>query len=255
MHTFVINLEKDRARREAVRSQLERLNLSYEFFPGVLGSALSQGELAECYNDRKARWLLCKSLTPAEIGCAFSHLKVYKEIIERDLEYALVLEDDVTLPVDMHAVLGEIQRVKGTGRPQVILLSPAKSYKRRARVGILGGKYDVAAFKEGTFTSSYIVTKSAASALLKELYPIGDVADCWNRLNRYGVVNISVIEPPLIEQNREVYGSATSEDILKLLNKWSKWQWFLFKCCRVRSVFFDFFYALYRRVTGSLDRN
>ena len=37
---------------------------------------------------------------PGEVGCYASHLKTMKIIVERDLDYALVLEDDAILPAD-----------------------------------------------------------------------------------------------------------------------------------------------------------
>jgi glycosyl transferase family 25 len=246
MKIFVINLEKDRARRESVQRQLDNLKLPFELVSGVLGAALSPAELAECYDDRKARRNLCMSLVPSQIGCALSHTRVYQKIVERNLDCALILEDDVILPAMMPKMMLEIQNTINVDRPEVILLSPAIGSHGRHDRRLPGGEFEMIPFKAGYYTSSYIVTHFAARALLKELYPVGDVADCWARLKSYKVVDLFVINPPLIEQNQTAFGSSTNEDNWKLKKK-NALDKLILKCRRAGSKFIDFFYAIYRR--------
>ena len=35
------------------------------------------------------------SYVPGAIGCALSHLKIYKHVVDNNIPYALILEDDV----------------------------------------------------------------------------------------------------------------------------------------------------------------
>ena len=98
MHIFVINLERDRERREFMRGQLDCLRLPFEFFQGVYGRALTPDQLAECYTEAGAMRIQCRNLTPSEIGCALGHLGVYRQIVSRKIPYALVLEDDAEIP-------------------------------------------------------------------------------------------------------------------------------------------------------------
>ena len=246
MHIFVINLEKDRARRESIQKQLEKLNLSYEFFPGVLGSVLSQVELAKCYNDLKAKWNKGFSLTPAEIGCALSHLGVYREIIRRQLGCALILEDDVILNENLPQYLSQLESMIQKDMAEVILLSPAEGRQQRQcrKIGTGGGK--IIPFMSGFYASSYVVTQYAARALLKELYPVGDVADCWERLKRYRVADIFMINPPLTVQNQVEFGSSTTQDIKR---QWALFGWrkLVHKGRRAITKLLDCFYGIYRR--------
>jgi glycosyl transferase family 25 len=246
MHIFVINLEKDRARRESIQKQLEELNLSHEFFPGVLGSALSQVELAKCYNDLKAKWNRGSSLTPAEIGCALSHLGVYREIIRRQLGCALILEDDVILNENLPQYLSQLELLMQKDAAEVILLSPAEGWQQRQCRQIGNGGWKIIPFMSGFYASSYVITQYAACALLKELYPVGDVADCWERLKRYRVVDIFMVSPPLTVQNQTEFGSSTTGDIQKrgFLFGWRK---LVHKGRRAVTKFLDFFYGFYRR--------
>lgn len=84
MKIFIINLKKDTKRYDDITSQLKNNNFSnYERIDAILGK-----DVYKNYNT---------NLTPAQIGCYLSHLKAYYQIIEQDLDYAIILEDDVKL--------------------------------------------------------------------------------------------------------------------------------------------------------------
>ena len=162
------------------------------------------------YDDRKAKWRQSRSLVPAEIGCALSHLSVYRTMIERGLEHALILEDDVTLPSNLKSFLNRCVKYLESNTPTVWLLSPAVGRKTNMPPVSIGAAHCLLPYRAGYYASSYLLTLPAARALLKELYPVGDVADCWKRMNRYRVVDLYVVSPPLIEQNQDKFGSSTS---------------------------------------------
>lgn len=246
MHIFVINLEKDAARRRAISAQLEALGLEYEIVPAVYGASLTDAERARLYDDRKAKLQRARSLVPAEIGCALSHLKVYRTIIERGMDCALILEDDVNVPSALPAFLDEFAQRVETTQPSVWLLSPAAGDESVPSPVAIGGSHRLLPYRSGYYTSSYIVTGSAARALLAELHPVADVADCWLRLARYRVVDLSVVSPPLIEQNQEEFGSSTTSDLCAS-GRSGALQKAIYKLRRVRAIVWDFLYAPYRR--------
>lgn len=246
MHIFVINLAKDRARRESIENQLGDLGVSFEFITGVYGASLSEGERKAHYRPAKAFRRCGRPLTPSEIGCALSHVHVYRQIIDRNLPLALILEDDVIVTHSTVPVLSEIASLVNTRRPEVLLLSPAQSASNGHGERTTTSGHVLAPFASGYFTSSYIVTNWAARALLRELYPVGDVADCWRRLERYRVVDLFVVSPTLIEQDQETFGSSTTADY------WSQqpggsYARMKYKFRRAWGVGTDLFYAPYRR--------
>ena len=96
MHVYIINLARSPDRREYMVTQLVNTGLSYEVVDGIDGRRL------DFDNSETARLvapsvLVDKSLLAGEIGCAMSHLRVYEKILSDGHDYALVLEDDVTL--------------------------------------------------------------------------------------------------------------------------------------------------------------
>lgn len=246
MQIFVINLEKDVERRESISVQLEALGLNYEFVSGVNGAALLDHELARVYDDRKALLHRSRSLVPSEIGCALSHLSVYRAIIDRRLDAALILEDDVTLPNNLRQILGECFSNLKAAAPSVWLLSPAQGDIGVPATMTVGASHRLLPYRSGYFASSYLITHAAAMALLRELEPVSDVADCWQRLASYKVVDLYVVVPALIEQLQNQFGSSTTSDIIKFTEPGVMAR-ALYKARRVRSIFWGFFYGLYRR--------
>ena len=105
---FVINMLKSTARRELVAAMLDSLGLEYEFFTATDGRNLTPEQEQQCdLQDevvlpvRMGRKIIVQNkLIPPEVGCAFSHLRLYQHILDCGLDRAVVLEDDVILHPD-----------------------------------------------------------------------------------------------------------------------------------------------------------
>lgn len=246
MHTFVINLEKDVARRKSIVGQLKALGLSYEISPAVYGAGLSPEDRLRQYDHHKAKWRLSREMVPSEIGCALSHLNVYRNMIEREINYALVLEDDVKLPAGIMAFLDQCEKILDAKKPTVWLLSPAEGSTANVHPVSIDAIHSLLQYRAGFYTSSYIITQPGARALLKELYPVGDVADCWRRMNNYRVIDLFIVEPPVIVQNQDVFGSSTTSDYHEVIQSgfFSKVTYKLSRAC---SILWETFYGPYRR--------
>ena len=212
MKTLVVNLDKDEDRWAIVEAQLMQSRLDFERAPGILGLGLSESERATHYDPVKASWRLARQLTPSEIGCALSHIRIYREISKRNLPRALVLEDDVLLPSDLAHLLGALARHLPADQPIVCLLSPAEAALGAAGVRLCGD-YTLFPYGQGFYASSYALTRAAAEILLGDLHPVADVADCWVRLARTGRLRFFVVTPAAISQNQQEFGSSTSADI------------------------------------------
>jgi glycosyl transferase family 25 len=95
---FVINLPHSVERRRHMDAQVA--DLEHEFVDAVDGRYLS--------TEGRPEWL-----RPTILGCTLSHRAVYQRVIEEDLPYALVLEDDMVLPPDIRdlaeAVANELE--------------------------------------------------------------------------------------------------------------------------------------------------
>jgi glycosyl transferase family 25 len=126
MQTFIINLDRSPDRLAFMQEQMTKLNMSFERVVGVDGSSNVPAWLAPEFEGT--------ILTSGKIGSYASHLLVAREIVARNLPYALVLEDDVTLADDI-AQAAHLAAEKAPRGWDYIHLS-ASLKKRRALIEI-----------------------------------------------------------------------------------------------------------------------
>lgn len=248
MQTYLINLEKDHARRAHMSSVLRQLELPYDLVKGVYGRDLSPSEIALHCDQRKAKWRQARTLTSAEIGCSLSHVKVYNDIVKRNVPLSLILEDDVVLPNDIKNLLDELEQLVDVSKPDVYLLSKSDAHSKVAYR--LNDRREIRPFRSGFYASSYVVTKSAAERLLAYLYPVSHVADAWNRLSRFGIVDLWVVVPEVISQDQDTFGSSTTADVKELFAS-KALALPLYKVRRARNIVFD---ALSAGIQRSIPR-
>ena len=89
---YVINLDRDKDRLERIHAQLSRHGINYERFPAILGSTVGSHPAFSSF---------CNSFcTDSMKGCALSHTRIWKEMIEKNYSAVLILEDDAILADD-----------------------------------------------------------------------------------------------------------------------------------------------------------
>ncbi|XP_004862858.1 procollagen galactosyltransferase 2 isoform X2 [Heterocephalus glaber] len=95
---FMINLKRRKDRRDRMLRTLYEQEIEVKIVEAVDGKALNTSQLKALniemlpgYQDPYSS----RPLTRGEIGCFLSHYSVWKEVIDRELEKTLVIEDDV----------------------------------------------------------------------------------------------------------------------------------------------------------------
>jgi GR25 family glycosyltransferase involved in LPS biosynthesis len=102
-HIYLITLKRSTDRHDLIKNTLEGLN--YTIFWGVDGRELQIEELEKnsVYHPYLTKILKKRkgqppvNMTKAHIGCALSHLSVYKDIIVNNFKNALIFEDDILM--------------------------------------------------------------------------------------------------------------------------------------------------------------
>lgn len=189
---FFINLDRDLDRRALLEKELEQADISAERIAAVDGRAVPDF-LKPFYDGR---------MSAGEVGCSASHLLICKTIIDRDLPFALVLEDDARFAEDIRSTIMSAVRMA----PQdwdIIRLIESSPCPVQTLADLGGRRHLVRFLKIPRSTTGLIVSASGAKKLLTRRLikePI-DVEIRWPwqlDLNVYG------IDPPLMVQASEI---------------------------------------------------
>ncbi len=216
MKIYIVNLEKDVERKASIKAQLDDLNLDYEFISAVYGKNLTQEEISRLSPDfEKTR------LTLPELGCALSHLKVYKKIIENNDSIALILEDDVKINSDIKKYLDLIAHYYNSNKPEIILLGRVNEYIESFKKQ-LDNTYSLVNVIDSVGAYGYCINQKAAEKLLEFLQPIWIVSDEWKLIREKNIVKIKAIVPPLITFTQHADASTISNEPRALLTDFDK---------------------------------
>lgn len=208
---FVINLERNKERREFSLQRLANLGLCAEAFPAVDGKSIKLDELEKTgiYNDAVAHEKFSRSLSMGEIGCTWSHLKLCKKMLDEDIPLALILEDDAMFVDDALPALASLIKNLPSECDIVQLIYECKDYSTLAP--------GIVKFHSKTCmpvaSAGYLVRKSGARKLLAEGYPIRYPADSFiGRSPRWGTI-VYGATPKLVRINNvfpsEIYRGRT----------------------------------------------
>lgn len=102
---FVINLDRSTDRMAVMAQQCEALGVPYQRFPAVDGAKVSPHDL-----ERLATPMCRTFCTPSMIGCALSHMNLWRLVVDRGYERVLVIEDDARLVPDFQRGLRDALR-------------------------------------------------------------------------------------------------------------------------------------------------
>ena len=209
MQIYLINLDKDKDRLAIIDLQLKKLGINYERFSAIYAKDISKEELNKYVN--RFRWWCCmgRKILPGEVGCALSHYSIYRTIINKGINYACILEDDIIINENFKERICKIEKWIDINKPQVILLS---NYTNE-----IEDIEEIRKVNSGLCTDAYIITKKAAKALLKENYPICVPCDHWGRWFKNKSIDLYMALPHVAKQNWDDFESNMAES--KLFNK------------------------------------
>ena len=111
MKIFVITLTGSKERQANIQNQLDKFNLEYEFLFGVDGRKLTQTEIDNFYDSKKAKTFQ-RELNHTEIGCSMSHKLVYEKMINENIDCAIILEDGILLHPDFPYIVNNLNNIK-----------------------------------------------------------------------------------------------------------------------------------------------
>ena len=107
---YIISLKQDTEKRKVISSTLEDFGLEFRFIDAIHGKELSTDIVNSARSNSRGNILKRGFLpTPNEIGCTLSHLKAYKNILDNNLSWACILEDDAILDKKFKTFIEDFQ--------------------------------------------------------------------------------------------------------------------------------------------------
>lgn len=106
MKNFVISLDSAIDRREHIHNEFGRHNVSFEFFDALTP------DLAHTYAQNLPINLENIALTGGELACFMSHASVWQQMIDQNIPYLAIFEDDVHLGEDAKELLNSTNWIK-----------------------------------------------------------------------------------------------------------------------------------------------
>ncbi len=210
MKVYVINMQRSTHRRKAMEGMLNKHKLQYEFIDAVDGRTLSEEEFVGHVTDPK-------EFTRSQAGCALSHIKAYRKILEGNDQYGLILEDDVLIQ-EPHFIqlLKELEQKVDEDSVTVLTYFWCRdgyldlSKKQGLSITTSTNSYDICTPSEihgiGR-AAAYIVSKKVCKSIIKVNYPLYAQADSWVVFQREGAIkSVDCIYPMPIVEN-EQFGS------------------------------------------------
>lgn len=199
---FVINLDTEIERKSYMSQQLQALGMGFEIVSAVKGKALAPAVVGTVYDEQKTLAVQGKPLSLGEIGCALSHLSVYRRMIENDMPASLILEDDAQLNTDLSKVLQPLAKaITAETKPVVYLLTHLIRYKARPAQPIAPG-YSRHPMVDACCAHGYLINKAAAKEMLQLFNPITYPIDAWKRIAETGRITIYGLNPYVIGHSR-----------------------------------------------------
>src|SRR5690606_20025823 len=120
---FVIHLKRAVGRRPQVDELLRRLPVPTHVLDAVDGQTLTDAEVASVYRRGLHQPHYPFALRRGEIACFLSHRQAWREIVDRNLDAGLVLEDDVGLDPVLFKKALQLAETLCDGSPAYILFN------------------------------------------------------------------------------------------------------------------------------------
>ena len=234
MRVFLINLDKNKDRLERSTLRLNALGVSFERVEAIYGKDLSIDDKKKAVNN--FRWWCAqgRKVRDGEIGCALSHFKIYQKMQDERIECACILEDDNIYSDEFSTVLNQVEKLMDPSLPQVVLLS---NYTDAVPVS---KEVKISSTRNDYTTASYIITRLAASALMRANYPIQVPCDYGRRWVRRNIISLYHSIPAVCKQeDRKIYGSDVETPDMERVSDFGPLKWLVHKLKRLIGVTID----------------
>ncbi len=238
---YIISLKEEIARRQRRSEIMDHFGLSYQFFDAVDGRQMDVRE-QPMYHSSKRLTYFGRHLKGAEWGCLLSHLRVCEDVVQRNLPYALIFEDDVIIDdefMDVMKAIAHMQKsfdlIRVFGRKKIAQAGSRPAYR-------LTDTYFLGRLKTAPGGAyAYFISRRGAKKLLdycrtkKVAYPIDAIMGrCWETgLDAYTIGTLRSEYRPLVTVDLDIKSSIGEDRFDKTLSDIDGFRRFVFPLTRI----------------------
>ncbi|HIF9435039.1 TPA: glycosyltransferase family 25 protein [Photobacterium damselae] len=186
-HTSVVNLEKDKEKKQNILDQFKPYNIEPEFIKAIYGLDLSVKDYYKSSINNNPKFGNRHILTPSEVGCFLSHKEVLLSFLnQEDSNWLLVVEDDVKINKEKFKLFLELDN-KELDVNSIYILGGQDGLKCENRFILSPFLLGSTPFKKVLFGSTrwifrtccYFIHKSLAKKIFKLLEVESFIIDDW----------------------------------------------------------------------------
>jgi glycosyl transferase family 25 len=215
---FILHLERATSRGPNVRSLSESLPIESEVLAAVDGARLSAEEAEQAYARRRFRPTYPFPLTRTEVGVFLSHRAAWRRIVDDDLDFAFIFEDDAQIDPPLFAALVEFVTLERPAWDYVLL--PAQPIRKGTPIARHGGLALMRPDAPPLRAIAQIVSRDAAKRLLDRTLPFDRPIDTLMQMPWVTGQPILVASPsPVRDVSRETGGSTVQRKSMSLAER------------------------------------
>jgi glycosyl transferase, family 25 len=205
---FILHLERATQRRPQVELLRASLPFASEIVAATDGARLSNAEVEAVYARQLHRPRFSHALNRAEIGAFLSHRAAWRKIVEQELDYALVFEDDAE--IDPEAFVKACACARETRKLWDYLLAPAP--QTRIKGHILAQTNGVALIRPNNpplRAIAQFVSITAARRLLAATEKFDRPIDTFLQMSWVTGVELLALKPSGVKEMSAMLGGST----------------------------------------------
>jgi len=210
---YVLSLIEATERRNKINKILTKMNIDFVFYDGVKGKEISPHDIDDIYDEKSCRKLINRGLSSGEIGATYSHYKIYKDAWESNVDFALILEDDVFLVPAFKELINSLGTEKPPMKEDDSIYFIQQHCLNNRVIGSIWDGVEIGSFKFTKMLGSsqyfvgaygYLVPRNSLKKLVHNYLPINCVCDHWYHIKkRSGIKNFYYLKTPLVYTNDE----------------------------------------------------
>ncbi|MSO13575.1 glycosyltransferase family 25 protein [Rickettsiales endosymbiont of Trichoplax sp. H2] len=196
---YLINLKRSKDRLRTIKPLLEQLNMPYTIVQAVDGNFIPKEKINHLVDFNNYNKYLGHSPKLGTIGCSMSHFKVWKQFLESNNQFALVLEDDISFnPNLFRKIIGKSLRISELWD---ILSFDISHGGLPIKIKKIINKYSLNYYLFNiSHAGAYLINRDAAYKQLKSSLPIKMPVDHYFLRSWEFDVKFAGIEPRIVYQ-------------------------------------------------------